>query len=209
MIRHVWAFAVAATVAVATSAEAQLATFDDLGGCVPSNTGGILINNGYQGFNWSNFYVADGPNTAVAQSGPGYGTGTVTQRCIALNGFGAPSSLSSNNDFIFNGGYFTAAFSDILSVSIRAYDSGNAEIFSTLLNLNTAGPQLLNVAWAGVRRVDFASGDGAPGSQFVFDNFRFNNTVDPTIVPEPSTYAMMVVGLVGIAGAARRRRRQR
>lgn len=208
MRKHAFTLAVVASVFVGSSAQAQLATFDDLVGCVPGNTGGSAIANGYQGFNWTNFFVADGPNTAVAQGGPGYATGTVTQRCIALNGFGAASELSSNVDFLFNGGFFTSAFSNSLSVSIRAFDAGNTEIFSQLLNLNTAGPQLLNVAWGGVRRVSFASGDGAPGSQFVFDNFRFNNTVDPRIVPEPSTYAMMVVGLIGVAGAARRRRRQ-
>ena len=49
----------------AAPAGAQLATFDDLATCTPSNTGGIGIPNGYSGFNWNNFYVADGPNTLM------------------------------------------------------------------------------------------------------------------------------------------------
>jgi hypothetical protein len=207
MIRTIVRLSMTAALFAGSVAQAQLATFDDLAGCVPNNTGGSAIANGYQGFNWSNFFVADGPNTAVAQGGPGYANGTVTPRCIALNGFGAASELSAGSDFIFNGGFFTAAFSNSLTVAISAFNAANTQIFNTTLNLNTAGPQLLNVNWTGVRRVTFASGNGQPGSQFVFDNFRFNNTPDPRIVPEPSTYALLATGLAGLAVAARRRRR--
>ena len=128
--------------------------------------------------------------------------------CISLNGFGAASSLSSATDFTFNGGFFTAAFTNGLSVAIKGLNSANTEIFSTTLSLNTAGPQLMNVVWAGVRTVTFASGDNQPGSQFAFDNFRFNNTVDPIITaPEPSTYVLMGAGLVALGLVSRRRRR--
>lgn len=198
----------AATIALAAAsmpAHAQLATFDDLPGCTPDNTGGSAIANGYAGFNWTNFYVADGPNTAVAQGGPGYANGTVTPRCIALNGFGA-SSMISASPFTFNGGYFTAAFTDGLTVNITGLN-GSTTLFSQMLTLNTAGPQLLNVAWDNLTSVTFSSGDGQPGSQFVFDNFRFNNTADPTITPEPASLTLLATGLLGIAGAARRRRK--
>jgi hypothetical protein len=207
MFRTIGRLSAALAFVAGSVAHAQLATFDDLAGCVPSNNGGIAIANGYQGFNWNNFFVADGPNTAVAQGGPGYANGTVSPRCIALNGFGAASEISAGSDFIFNGGFFTAAFNNNLSVAIRAFNAANTQIFVSNLVLSTSGPQLLNVNWAGVRRVSFASGDNAPGSQFVFDNFRFNNTPDPRIVPEPSTYALLATGFAGLAVAARRRRR--
>jgi hypothetical protein len=196
----------AITIVAAAPAHAQLATFDDLPGCTPSNTGGSPIANGYAGFNWDNFYVADGPNTATAQGGPGYANGTVTQRCIALNGFGA-SSMISASPFTFNGGYFTAAFNNGLVVNITGRN-GATVLFSQMLTLSTAAPQLLNVAWDNLTSVTFASGDGLPGSQFVFDNFRFNNTADPTITPEPASMTLLATGLFGIAAVARRRKQK-
>lgn len=206
------AFAVL-TLALPSVASAQLATFDDNPtasaryNCI-NDGDGTAIRNGYAGFNWSNFFVAGGNAAAAATGGVGYRNGIVTAPCVALNGFGEMAALSSGTDFIFNGGFFTAAFSNALSVRIRAFNASNAEVFTTLLNLNTSGPQLLNVVWGGVRRVTFDSGDNEPGSQFVFDNFRFNNTADPNvpgIVPEPSTYALMATGLIGLITVARRR----
>ena len=198
------------TLAAAVPARAQLATFDDLPGCTPDNTGGTLISNGYAGFNWDNFYVADGPNTSayygsLGYGGAGYGNGTVTQRCIALNGYGA-SSMISAAPFTFNGGYFTAAFTDGLTVNISGYN-GATLLFSQMLTLDTSGPQLLNVNWDNLTSVTFASGDGQPGSQFVFDNFRFNNTPDPTITPEPASMTLLATGLLGLGIVARRRKK--
>lgn len=85
MVRTFFRLAAVAAFVAGSSVQAQLATFDDLPGCTTDNTSGSLIANGYQGFNWSNFYVADGPNTAVAVGGPGYAAGTITPRCISLN----------------------------------------------------------------------------------------------------------------------------
>lgn len=204
MWRNRFMAATIAIVAVSLPARAQLATFDDLAACTPDNTTGLPIDPGYAGFTWSNFYVVDGPNAAVAFGGPGYANGTISPRCVALNGFGASAMLSASS-FTFNGGYFTAAFADGLTLSITGY-SGSTALYAQTLTLSTTTPQLFNVAWDNLTSVSFASGDGAPGSQFVFDNFRFNNTPDPTITPEPASLVLLATGLLGIGGVARRRK---
>jgi PEP-CTERM motif len=45
--------------------------------------------------------------------------------------------------------------------------------------------------------------DGAPGTATLYDNIQFNNA---SPAPEPSTYVLMALGLLGIALKARRRR---
>jgi len=198
-----------ALVTGAAQASAQLATFDDLAGCTPDNYYGVLVDNGYSGFNWSNFYVTDGLAAATTHGGPGYNNGAITRPCVALNGFGAASEITSSTAFTFNGGYFTAAYQDGLSVMISGF-SGTTQVFSQMLSLNTGGPLLWNVNWTGVDRVRFESGDGQPGSQFVFDNFRFNNTPDPsipTVTPEPASLLLLGTGLAGVVARRGRRRK--
>src|SRR3712207_6982383 len=51
----------------------------------------------------------------------------VTQPCISLNGFGAPSDVSAATPFIFNGGFFTAAFTNGLSLSIQGFAGPRSE----------------------------------------------------------------------------------
>lgn len=58
--------------------------------------------------------------------GPGYANGTVTPACIAFNGFGALSEISSVSAFIFNGGFFTAAVTNGLDLRITGFSGVNA-----------------------------------------------------------------------------------
>lgn len=165
-----------------------------------------IIQNGYAGFNWNNFYTLNGAWGASQYSSPGYMNGTTSGNCIAFNGFGAPSTVSSLTPFSFNGGWFTAAFTNGLSLSITAFN-GATQLFQSFLTLDTQTPQQLAVLWDNVDRVEFASGTGTPGSQFVFDDFRFNNAPIPSVVPEPASLVLLGSGLLGLAAVQYRRRR--
>ncbi|MCU0626194.1 MAG: PEP-CTERM sorting domain-containing protein [Gemmatimonadaceae bacterium] len=103
-------------------------------------------------------------------------------------------------------------------VNIGGGDSGSAAFL--------AGNQtILGVASFGSRRVDVSPIPpfGAFGTAFGYacvaniagnavcaENFNFvNNLLTPTnVIPEPSTYALMATGLVGLAGFARRRNKK-
>ena len=88
---------------------------------------------------------------------------------------------------------------------ITAFIAASTQLCMAMLTLNANGPQMLNVNWAGVRSITFAAGDNAPGSQFVFDNFRFNNTPDPmvrSVIPEWATIVLMGTGLFGVGVVA-------
>lgn len=60
------------------------------------------------------------------------------------------------------------------------------------------------VAFAGTAQSVIFSG---VANRIAFDNITFGSA-NPNIVPEPSTYALMAVGLAGLGGVARRRRRR-
>ncbi len=203
-IRSIFAAAGILLSGATEAVSAQFAGFDCVSGPF---TGSVAIADGYAGFSWDNFYTVDG---AAASDffvlAPGYANGVVSAPCVALNGYGGDASITSATPFTFNGGFFTAAFYEDLTLDITAF-SGSNQVFQTAMILNTSTPQELSVTWDGIDRIEFASGDGNLGSQFVFDNFRFNGATDPSTstVPEPATMTLLATGLAGLAATRRRR----
>jgi len=96
--------------------------------------------------------------------------------------------------------------------TLTAYDSNNEVVgMDSFLglppDLNSTYPysELLTVTGSGIRSIKIAGSywDGSLGYKSIFDDL----TVIPTSVPEPETYAMMLVGL-GLVGFMARRRKQ-
>jgi hypothetical protein len=125
---------------------------------------------------------------------------------VAFNGFGSPASFTSAGTLELNSIYLTAAFNDGLNVTVTGLLNG-VTVDSTTLVVNTSGPTLEAFNWAGINAVDFSSCCGVhddsylgSGTQFVIDNL--------SIVPEPSTWAMLLLGFAGLGFAGHRRSRK-
>ena len=147
----------ALSLAAARPAAAQTTiTFDDLS----DNGSGTPIANGYQGLNWSNFYVL---NTNQFPVPSGYQPGTVSGTNVAYNG-GVPEAINSvtpGSTFTLNSGYFTAAWHDNLNLTVTALHNG-LTVFSKSVTLSATAPTLVNFDFTGVDQVNFDSSGGTP-----------------------------------------------
>jgi hypothetical protein len=190
----------------ASSASAGVITFDNLG----DNGSGTPIFNGYAGLQWNNFDVLDAVALANQVGPTGYSNGIVSSPKVAFNISGTPASFSSGTTFNLDDFYLTAAWSDGLTVQITGLIGGNPVDSATEV-IDTSGPTHVMLNWSGIDEVDFVSFGGVQhghigqGSNFALDNLTlaFNG---PT-VPEPGTWAMLILGL-GMVGFAARRRRE-
>jgi hypothetical protein len=172
-------------------AGASTLTFDDIGGDVP---------NGYGGLNWSNF---GSYNTSQATQS-GYVNGVVSPTNVIYNGYGSPAEVSSSTPFNLNSIYLTAAWNNGLTVDVTAYLAGQ-QVESTTFTLDTNGPTLETFDWKNIDRVRFVSSGGTHagysgyGLQFAVDNMTINNAV-----PEPTTVALLSLGLLGFRASRRK-----
>jgi len=195
-----WAIpaAVAASLALAGTARASIVdiTFDDLS----DNGGGTPIANGYQGLNWSNFYVL---NTSLYEAS-GYVNGVVSPPNVAYNGFGDPASISAapGTNFTLFGGFFTAAWNNGLQINAQAYDTFGNPIAADNVTFteNTFGPQEQSFNWANIGSVTFTSFGGTPagydgsGEHFALDNLYVSE------VPLPGAMPLFGAALAGLGG---------
>jgi hypothetical protein len=100
----------------------------------------------------------------------------------------------------------TGNYANLLSSDVRVYNNG----FGGFGNGNTGQTWAQFVAQAGSADVGYVTLDldgGFTGTQqALFNNFTVNDTVVTAAVPEPSTWAMMILGFVGVGFLAYRRR---
>ena len=165
-------------------------TFDDLTSALSA------VPNGYNGLNFNNFEV----NTLANEQPSGYVNGTVSPSSVIFNGFGNPASFSATS-----GTGLTVVTTGLLGGVVE-----DTETF----NVSTFGPTLETLGWTGIDTVSFVSSGGTPdpvaalhygGTQFVLDNVTISATAPVTVTPEPSSFALLGTGILGVAGMMKRR----
>jgi hypothetical protein len=100
----------------------------------------------------------------------------------------------------------TGNYANLLSSDVRVYNNG----FGGVGNGNTGETWAQFVAQVGSTNVGYVTLDldgGFTGTQqALFNNFTVNDTVVTAAVPEPSTWAMMILGFAGVGFMAYRRK---
>ena len=181
--RTVFALAVIILLTVKPAHAQVTITFDDL-----TTTTYAPIPNGYNGFDWRNFYVI---NPSFTLGSNGYKNGVYTTPNDAFNGGGAQASITSSTPFTLDSAYFTAAWSNGLNISIEGYN-GATLVDSITLVTDTTGPTFTTFNWNGITEVVFDSSGGTDaGYGGKGDNFAMDNLV-VTSTPEPPTLFLFV-----------------
>lgn len=159
------------------------------------------IPDGYDNLHWgSDFYVLH--NTFNPNSG--YDFGAVGD-WVGYSAYARPVSFWSDaaNNFNFSGAYIASAWTAAESVTVQGWDNGILKYTSNITATNNPDdlPQLFAFNFKGIDKVTFSGYT----SHIVFDNLILQNVAPLSAVPEPESYALMLVGL-GLLGSVVRRK---
>jgi hypothetical protein len=174
-------------------------TFDDLS----DNGLGTAIANGYQGLNWTNWFVLNTPAFTPLVGPNGAAAGTITPPNIAFNGFG-DLAIFSDNVFTLNSADFTAFWRDSLQVTVVGKLNG-ITTNSIIFGVSATAPTLEIFNWAGINEVDVSATGGIHHAGYLGDGTEVAMDNLTITAPEPSTLAIFAAALAGL-GLARRRR---
>jgi PEP-CTERM motif len=206
----------------------KLINFDDLP--VPDSAPYAHIPNPWAGFDWSPhfMYLEGGAGYLYPGGYQNFDLSAPTN--VAFNGGGRngapppPVNFSRRMPFELDSFDLAAAWRDGLEVTVTgelcsppASPQTCVVVGSTTLTVDESGPTLENFNWGEVNKVVFQSvpGSGVPvgftdGFQFVLGNVRFNKPPVASTdfaslrgIPEPSTWALMLLGFAGFAAYTR------
>jgi hypothetical protein len=185
----------AALLAVASFASATTITFDNFTGFQDVGTQGGVTFNSFTSLDTTTY------NTS------GYTNGVVSLNNVAFT-YGDDGSVTSASPFTFNSVYLTSAWNHDEIVDIVGSLNGQ-QLFSRSLILDVYAPTLETFNWAGIDTVTFSVHGGTQseysggGSFLAYDNFRINEAT--SAIPEPSSIALLGLGLFGFAASRSRK----
>ena len=201
-------FAAATLLALTVLAQATVINFDDI--AVPAGSDAALASP-YAGLDWSGVVVE---NHYVPSSGPaaaGLLTGIVSQTNAAA---GLDISFTAvTGTFTFNSGYFTKVFggdrfgnpiSDTESITVSD-NFGDSKTFT----INWSGPTFETFNWTGVTTISIGVVGPVLGPRaYVFDDLSVSGISTSSGAPEPSTWAMLLIGFAALGFAGYRASRK-
>lgn len=163
-----------------------------------------LLPANYGGFFWSGSarFV-----TSQLVPGTGFANGTIGDVSL-FNDAGNDLSMSRGVAFNFLGAYVTAAWNNNEQVTVSGSRNG-VQTYSTVIETSTDSPVYFNFNFRNIDTLVFhAQGGvnaelGGEGDHIVIDNLRYS-PVPPPAVPEPSSWAMMALGMGALALAKKR-----
>ena len=183
-----------------------LVTFDDFD-LSHAHAYSTNIPNGYQGLNWTNFWVVNPilMSNALTYS-VGYGSGMVSPSNVAYNAFGDPAEIDARgSNFDFLSAYLTAGWNSNLNIEVEGFRGSNLVYDATKI-VSPFGSTLFTFNYYNIDPLYFNSFGGEPAFDSVPEyNFVMDNmTIE--LIPEPSSLLLTALGMVSLVAFRRRHR---